>query len=805
MSAKQVIYIDCQFFQTPAWDRGMGKYTHSLLNAAASELGVNSRIFLIFSKNMPADTVMLDTVKKSVPSSEIAELDLRTTEKINYQSAATHNKKILEDFIGKSSGGIDRTRKVFFIPCLFQEPTAPIFPDKTQKIMIYYDAIPLLYYQKYKGAINYSNYLQRYTTLWEADTILTISQTVADDLALYLGIRNDRIKIVNIDGAAISEDKLKPHKPEVNIPRNFILLATSDDIRKNNKAAVQALEQFRTLSKRDYKLVITSSFRKEHRTELKQISRNIIFTGNIPENELVWLYKNAATVLTTSEYEGLGLPILEALRFDVPIACSDIPVFREISTKAFYYFDPLDTEDITLKLYEAVNRKNWPEKRGLYSAIDNKYTWQRSAKLFASELYLLKDKKSVVATKKPRVAILAPSPRGYSAIGKVVQELHAVMAEHFEIDYYFESRKQQKPIDIRPNYVCCLANCYEVEEFNARIYAQYDAVIYHVGNSEYHFETIKNALYLPGIVILHETVLKEAFGEMVRLGYMSLQRLEAEQALDDMLSVTKSALISSLINNQLTVIAHSSFAQKAIKAVDIRGVDVEITNLPVVVPEQNAQSQNRELIHIGLAGVLAGRKGLEKIKQLATNQELKNRILIHVFGFNLLEPKAVKELDEYRNIRIATDLSDMEYQMRLSNLDVLVNFRSEYRGETSLTVLEAMRYGVAVIVNGELGWFSELPGDAVVKAKNEDEITELVRQLVLSSSTRKNIGNNAKNYVEAHHRPNDYAKKIASVLNQILKDEHKQDLNHQRSDMLKHAEGVIDAVAETQRIRKSNA
>lgn len=786
------LYIDCQFFQTGAWDRGMGRYTMSLLSAIYNQ-AQHIEFDLIFSTKLTRNEAALKAAKKEFPKANIVELDLESTEKKSFDAAAAHNLPILQQYI---DGQIipAETRKVFLIPCLFQEPTASVFPEGVEKTLLYYDAIPLLYYERYKKAIKYDNYLERHRVLYEAHKIFSISETIADDLAVYYGMKSGD-HVINIDGACIEGMFDTFAKPKIDLPEKYILFPTSNDIRKNNHAAVQAFEQFRTLTKENYKMVITSSFSDEQRAQLKREAKNLVFTGNISDHELAWLYKNADVVLFTSEYEGLGLPVLEAVRMGKKVACSNIPVFREISEEAFYFFDPLNVEDITVGLYQAVRGDEWQKKLSLYDEINKRYTWERSAGIVCDTLTDMAHAKPARA-KKPKIAILTPAPDGYSAIGKVVQELHAETSKHFDVHYYFENRKEKEPLHVRPNYLEYLAPCFDVEEFNAVRYAEYDAVFYHIGNSEYHFYTILNALHLPGICIFHDTILREAFGEMVRQGFVMPSRLEAEARLDAMVGSDKAAFLTSLINNQKAAIVHSDYAVNALTPLIMQQTELVRGELPVAQPAQNVQEQRRDVVHIGLAGILGGRKGLDIIKELALDKTLAEDTVIHVFGFSFVDPESVEELKQYQNVRLMTNLSDLEYQMKLANLDILVNYRSSYRGETSLTVLEAMRYGCVTIVS-KLGWFSELPDDSVVKVENEVELIAEVRALVTDTKRRHTIGNAAKNYTQTRHDPSAYISQMYA-----LATEPANTINQLRSEAVKQSKSAKQALERYNDIEK---
>lgn len=78
------------------------------------------------------------------------------------------------------------------------------------------------------------------------------------------------------------------------------------------------------------------------------------FTGRISDSELVWFYRNCRAFAFPSLAEGFGLPLLEADAFEVPVVCSDLPVFRELGV-ADEYFDPEDVQSISAALERVLN------------------------------------------------------------------------------------------------------------------------------------------------------------------------------------------------------------------------------------------------------------------------------------------------------------------------------------------------------------------------------------------------------------------------------------------------------------------
>src|SRR5262249_52305548 len=59
-------------------------------------------------------------------------------------------------------------------------------------------------------------------------------------------------------------------------------------------------------------------------------SENIVFTGYVPESDLVALYTGALCFAYPSFFEGFGIPLLEAMRCGTPTIASDRTCFPEV-------------------------------------------------------------------------------------------------------------------------------------------------------------------------------------------------------------------------------------------------------------------------------------------------------------------------------------------------------------------------------------------------------------------------------------------------------------------------------------------
>lgn len=73
-----------------------------------------------------------------------------------------------------------------------------------------------------------------------------------------------------------------------------------------------------------------------------ELGKRLFWLKGIDDATLQQVYQASACLLAASEGEGFGLPLIEAVRYGLPLMVRDIPVFREVAGAHASYFSGLD-------------------------------------------------------------------------------------------------------------------------------------------------------------------------------------------------------------------------------------------------------------------------------------------------------------------------------------------------------------------------------------------------------------------------------------------------------------------------------
>ena len=72
--------------------------------------------------------------------------------------------------------------------------------------------------------------------------------------------------------------------------------------------------------------------------------------GRVSREEIRWLYDHATALVFPSQFEGFGIPILEAMQCGTTVICSNFSSIPEVGGDAVEYFDPSSPEDLARTL-----------------------------------------------------------------------------------------------------------------------------------------------------------------------------------------------------------------------------------------------------------------------------------------------------------------------------------------------------------------------------------------------------------------------------------------------------------------------
>jgi glycosyltransferase involved in cell wall biosynthesis len=218
-----------------------------------------------------------------------------------------------------------------------------------------------------------------------ADRVIAISEAARQDMIKTIDLDPTKIDVTHL---GISPEPLAPAVPAGELrdalklgPEPVVLCVAQKRTHKNLAALVRAIALART----EPQLVLPGS-RTSHQDELSAlagelgVAHRVHFPDWVTDEQLEGLYAMARCFVLPSLQEGFGLPILEAMRRGVPVACSNVSSLPEVAGDAALLFDPASANEIAAAIDRVV------EDEGLRADLAERgaqrcsaFTWERTA------------------------------------------------------------------------------------------------------------------------------------------------------------------------------------------------------------------------------------------------------------------------------------------------------------------------------------------------------------------------------------------------------------------------------------------
>jgi glycosyltransferase involved in cell wall biosynthesis len=225
----------------------------------------------------------------------------------------------------------------------------------------------------------------------ESDKIIAVSEYTKDDLINTLSVEKDKVIVANNainseDFKNITQSSVKSTLNKFKVEGKFLLFVGTLEPRKNIKNIILAFEK---LADPTITLVLAGKIGWLPKNELEYLNKitnknsKVVVTGYISDDDLRCLYIGAEMLLFPSNFEGFGLPILEAMASGTPVITSNLRPMNEIAGNAAILVKPDDILEISQSIKRILTDttlSNQLIRRG-YKNVE-KYNWEKSADVF---------------------------------------------------------------------------------------------------------------------------------------------------------------------------------------------------------------------------------------------------------------------------------------------------------------------------------------------------------------------------------------------------------------------------------------
>jgi glycosyltransferase involved in cell wall biosynthesis len=181
----------------------------------------------------------------------------------------------------------------------------------------------------------------------DADSLIAGSAAARDDICATLGIEPARFTVVPHGVGDVPRAEPAPEAPlreRLGLAGGRIVLCVAAlRPHKNQELLLRALPHLP-----DDVTVVLAGRHEPYAERVRAlaaelgVSGRVRLTGYLADAELERLWALAACAAFPTRAEGFGMPVVEAMARGLPVACSDIPVLREVGGDVPHYFDPSD-------------------------------------------------------------------------------------------------------------------------------------------------------------------------------------------------------------------------------------------------------------------------------------------------------------------------------------------------------------------------------------------------------------------------------------------------------------------------------
>ena len=205
----------------------------------------------------------------------------------------------------------------------------------------------------------------------KATRIVTVSEFSRRDIINHYDVQEEKVDLA-YNGAndlyrPLSSERIEEVRKQYTGGAPYFIFVGSLHPRKNITNLLKAFQLFREEYRGDYKLVLVGekfflTRSMEEQLEKMNHKKDVIFTGRLAPQTLNDLMGAAWAMTFVPYFEGFGIPILEAMRCDIPVIASKVTSLPEIAGDAAIFVSPESPGSIRDGMIRMVKEKGLRQK-----------------------------------------------------------------------------------------------------------------------------------------------------------------------------------------------------------------------------------------------------------------------------------------------------------------------------------------------------------------------------------------------------------------------------------------------------------
>jgi glycosyltransferase involved in cell wall biosynthesis len=378
---------------------------------------------------------------------------------------------------------------------------------------IVHDLIPLLYPEHYLPDLGASRgYAHRFRQLLQCDALLSNSKATAHDVRALGGAAAP--PVINIGGAVdprfapLSNDELAARVHEVRerfgLHREFILYVGAPDYRKNLQGAIRAFAALPDQYRANLDLAVVCRMNLAEQKTVNEWAREAGVASEVRlvcsahDEDLRTLYLAGRLFFFPSIYEGLGLPVLEALHCGAPVVTSNCSSLPEYAGPHSWLCNPASPQAMAQALQQALAEPR-EERRRERQQFAQTFSWQKTVERACAVMERILDRRGRLVRRRRRLAWVLPVTKNLRRISEHTVELLPLLAKCFDIELIASSDPLEVPQTLSRRYL--ILTTHEVPARHAAL--PYDLFVYQSGLPPMSQDMVQLARRFPGLVLRH--------------------------------------------------------------------------------------------------------------------------------------------------------------------------------------------------------------------------------------------------------------------------------------------------------------